>query len=139
MCRPPCCDKSGGQGAGVAAVAIIIGAALVAAKIGPIVAGVIHTVLEVIRLLALATGLVLALAAITWAALGITRWQLHRRRELTANPIRVVTTRLWERTEPTDLPDCLACGGTGTVLRAISGGRYQPGECPACEPARRAG
>jgi hypothetical protein len=41
MCRPSCCDKSGGRGAGIAAVAIIIDAALVAAKIGPIVARII--------------------------------------------------------------------------------------------------
>jgi hypothetical protein len=34
---------------------------------------------------------------------------------------------------------CLACGGTGTVLRAITGGRYQPGECPVCVPVQRAG
>src|SRR5262249_19752748 len=33
---------------------------------------------------------------------------------------------------------CLACGGTGTGLRAISSGRYQPGECPVCEPVTRA-
>ena len=78
MCRPSCCDNSGGQGAGIAAVAIIIGAALIVAKIGPIVARIIHIALEVIRIAALTTGLVLALAAITWAAIMITRWQLRR-------------------------------------------------------------
>jgi len=45
MCRPPCCNHSGGQGTGIAAVAVIIGAALVAAKIGPIVAKIVHVVL----------------------------------------------------------------------------------------------
>jgi hypothetical protein len=139
MCRPPCCDNNGGQGTGVAAVALIIGAALIAAKIGPIVAGIVHTVLEVLRIVALTTALVLALAALTWAAIMITRWQLQRRQVLAANPARVVVTRLWEQAEPGDRPDCLACGGTGTVLRAISGGRYQPGECPVCEPAECAG
>jgi hypothetical protein len=139
MCRPSCCDKNGGQGAGVAAVAIIIGAALVAAKIGPIVAGIVHTVLEVLRLAALTTGLALALAVITWAVIVITRWQLQRRKMLAANPACVVVTRLWEQADSADRPDCLACGGNGTVLRAIGGGRYQPQDCLACEPARRAG
>jgi hypothetical protein len=35
--------------------------------------------------------------------------------------------------------DCLACGGTGTVLRAITGSRYQPQPCPVCEPVQKAG
>ena len=139
MCRPSCCDKNGGQGAGVAAVAIIIGAALIAAKIGPIVAGIVHTVLEVLRIVALTTGLVLALAVVTWAAIVITRWQLQRHKMLAANPARVVVTRLWEQAEPADPPGCRACGGNGTVLRAIGSGRYQPQDCPVCEPARRAG
>jgi hypothetical protein len=138
MCRPSCCDKNGGQGTGIVAVAVIMVAALVAAKIGPIVANIIHIVGEVIRLIALTTGLVVALAAITWAVVVLTRWQL-RRKELAANPTQVAVTRPWEHTGPTDRPECLACGGTGTVLRAINGGWYQPGECPECEPARRAG
>ena len=139
MCRPSCCDKNGGQGAGIAAVAIIIGAALIAAKIGPIVAGIVHTVLEVLRIVVLTAGLVFALAVVTWAAIVITRWQLQRRQMLAANPTRVVTTRLWEQTESADRPDCLVCGGNGTVLRAIGGGRYQPQDCPVCEPVRRVG
>jgi hypothetical protein len=139
MCRPSCCDKSGGQGTGIAAVAVIIGAVLVAAKIGPIVAGIVHTVLEVLRVVALTTGLVLALAVITWAVIVITRWQLQRCTMLAANRGGVVVTRLWEQAEPADRPDCLACGGNGTVLRAIGGDRYQPNECPVCEPVRRAG
>src|SRR5215471_9552479 len=128
MCRPSCCDKNGGQGAGIAAVAIIIGAALIAAKIGPIVAGIVHTVLEVLRIVALTTGLVLALAVVTWAAIMITRCQLQRHKLRAANPARVVP-RLWGQAEPADRPDCLACGGNGTVLRAIGGGRYQPQDC----------
>jgi hypothetical protein len=38
---------------------------IVVAKIGPIVAEIIHAVLDVFRLVALTTGLVLALAAVT--------------------------------------------------------------------------
>ena len=139
MCRPPCCDKNGGQGAGVAAAAIIIGAALIAAKIGPIVAGIVHTVFEVLRIVALTTGLLLALALVIWAAIVITRLQLQRRQMFIANQTRMVVTQPWEQTEPADQRDCLACGGNGTVLRASDDGRYQPGACPVCEPARRAG
>ena len=141
MCRPSCCGNSGGQGTGIAAVAIIIGAALIVAKIGPIVAKIIHIALEVIRFAALTTGLVLALAAITWAAIMITRWQLRRtapaagQTQVIAPPaIPVLASRAsrWA--------DCLACGGSGTVLKAIgNGSRYQPGTCPVCQPAERAG
>ena len=140
MCRPSCCNNTGGQGPGIAAVALIIGSALVAAKIGPIVAKIVHVAVEVIRLAALTTGLVLALAVLTWAATTITRWHLHRK-ALTANQTRVVTMPTIRVSAPrTSRPaDCLACGDTGRVLRAISDGRYQPTECPVCEPARRAG
>src|SRR5690242_1681444 len=102
MCRPSCCNNSGGQGTGIAAVAIVIGAALIAAKLGPIVAGIVHTVLEVLRIAALTAGLVLALAVVTWAAIMITRWQLQRRQMLAADPAQVAVTRLWEQAESAD-------------------------------------
>jgi hypothetical protein len=140
MCRPSCCDNSGGQGAGIAAVALILGAALIVAKIGPIVAQIVHVALEVIRFAALTTGLVLALAAITWAAIMITRWQLRRTapaagqtQVIAAPAIRVSASRA---SRPAD---CLACGGSATVLKAIGGSRYQPGACPVCQPIMRAG
>ena len=72
MCRPSCCNDSGGQGSGIAAVAVIVGAALIVAQIA-------HVALEVICIAALTTGLVLALAVITWAAIIITSWQLRRK------------------------------------------------------------
>jgi hypothetical protein len=140
MCRPPCCNDSGGQGTGIAAVAVIMVAALAAATIGPVVARIVHTVAEVICLVALTTGLVVALAALTWAAITITRWQL-RRRALAADVTQMVTASAVrvQPSQPTHSADCLACGGTGTVLRAIGSGRYQPGQCPVCEPFMRAG
>jgi hypothetical protein len=140
MCRPPCCNDSGGQDAGLAAVALFIGAALVAAKIGPIVACVLHTVAEVFRLVALTASVVVALAVMTWAAIAMTRWQL-RRAALAAARTRVVTmpASRFPADQVSSPADCLACGGTGTVLRAIDRGRYQPGECPVCEPVMRAG
>jgi hypothetical protein len=140
MCRPSCCNHNGGQGAGIAAVALIMLAALIAAKTGPVAARIIHVVLDVIRLVALTTGLVLALAAVAWAVIVITRWQL-RRRALAAARTRVVVMSTI-RVPPDQVSGpagCLACGGTGTVLRAISSGRFQPGECPVCEPVKRAG
>ena len=140
MCKPPCCNNTGGQGTGAAAVALFIGAALVAAKIGPVVARMAHTAVEVIRLVALTTGLVVALVAVTWAAITITRWQL-RRKALAADATQMVTasTIRVQPSQPAHSADCLACGGTGTVMRAIGSGRYQPGECPVCEPITRAG
>jgi hypothetical protein len=140
MCRPSCCNNSRGQGAGIAAVAIIVGAAFIVAKIGPIVARIVHVALEVIRIAALTSGLVLALAVVTWAAIMITRWQLRRttpvagRTQVAAAPaIRVSASRA---SRPAD---CLACGDSGQVLRAIDGGRYQRFACPVCEPAEWAG
>jgi hypothetical protein len=140
MCRPPCCNQGGDQGAGLATVALLMLAALIAAKIGPIVAHIIHVALDVIRLVALTTGLVVALAAVAWAAIVIARWQL-RRRELAAGWTRVVTTPAirFPADQVSGPADCLACGGTGTVLRALGSGRYRPGECPVCEPVQRAG
>ena len=140
MCRPSCCDNSGSQGAGIAAVALIVGAALIAAKIGPIVGRIVHVVLEVIRFAALTTGLVLALAAITWAAITITRWQLRRMAPAAGQTRVVAVPTIWVSARQASRPaDCLACGGSGQVLRAIHGHRYQPGACPVCEPARLAG
>jgi hypothetical protein len=138
MCRPPCCNQSGGQGTGIAAGAVIIGAALVAAKIGPILARIVHTAIKVICFAALTTGLVVAVAVFTWAVIVLARWQL-RRKAVAGTRTRVVTMRPWEQTVSAGRFGCLGCGGTGTVLRALRGGRYQPGECPVCEPIARAG
>jgi hypothetical protein len=141
MCRrPSCCDNTRGQGTGTAAVALILLAVLVAARIGPIVARIAHTVLEVIRVAALTAGLVLALAAVTWAGIVITRWQLQRH-TATANPVRVAVSPTFRlsASQSTCPGGCLACGGTGTVLRAINGSGYRPQDCPVCEPIQRAG
>lgn len=138
MCRPPCCNNAGGQGAGIAAVAILMLAALIAAKTGPVVADVIHTALEVLRLTALMIGTAAAVTALTWMGIKVTRWQLHRHTAITASQPRVFAMPRRPQTGPGGQPGCLACGGTGTVLRAI-GGSYQPGQCPVCAPVARAG
>jgi hypothetical protein len=139
MCRPSCCNNSGGQGAGIAAVAIIMGAALIVAKIGPIVAQIVHVALEAIRIAALTAAAVLVVAAAAWLAVMTVRWWLrHRgaRRQAIPHP---VNTAAWQQMAVGDGSGCLACGGTGRVLRAIDSGRYQPGACPVCEPAQWAG
>jgi hypothetical protein len=140
MCRPSCCDNSRGQGPGIAAVAIIFGAALIVAKIGPIVARIVHIALEVIRFAALTTGLVLALTVTTWAAITITHWQLRRTAPAASQTRVIATPTIWVSASQASRPaDCLACGGSGTVLMLAGGDRYQPGACPVCEPAEWAG
>ena len=138
MCRPPCCNKNGGQGAGIAAVAILMLAALIAAKTGPIVADVIHTALEVIRLTALMIGTAAAVTALTWVVIKVIRWQLQRRTAIAASQ-----------------PGCSPCpDGSKLALVASlaawpvvvparccgpSARSYQPGQCPVCAPVARAG
>jgi len=140
MCRRSCCDKSGGQEIGIVAVAIIMSAAFIAAWIGPAVARVVHIALEVIRVVALTTGMVVVFAVLVGAVITITRWQLRRHAALAPSWFQRVDSSDQEHVEPADHRlACLACGGSGTVLRVISGSRYQPSECPVCEPARRVG
>jgi uncharacterized membrane protein len=140
MCRPSCCDNSGGQGAGIAAVALILIGALIVAKIGPIVAQIGHIALEVIRIAVVTAAAVLAVAVITWAVVMITRWQLRRTASAAGQTQVVVTPTIRVSASRASRPaDCLACGGSGRVLKAIGGSRYQPGACPVCEPAQWAG
>jgi hypothetical protein len=140
MCRPSCCNNSGGQGAGIAAVALILIGALIVARIGPIVAQIGHIALEVIRIAVVTAAAVLALAAITWAVVMITRWQLRRTASAAGQTQVIAAPAIRVSAGRTSGPaDCLACGGSGTVLKAIGGSRYQPGACPVCEPIERAG
>jgi hypothetical protein len=139
MCKPSCCRNDSGPGPGIAAVAILMFAAFMVAKIGPIVAGFIHVALEVIRFTVLTMGVAAAVAVVTWAAFKVTRWQLQRRPALAASQTRVFVMPEHQQTGPSEQQDCLACGSTAMVLRAIGPGRWEPGECPVCEPAQRAG
>jgi len=139
MCRPSCCDNSGGQGTGMAAVALILIGTLIVAKIGLIVARIVHVVLEVLRIAALTAGAVLALAVLTWLAVITVRWCLCHRVTWRHPIVQPAGATVRQNMATGDQPACLACGGTGTVLRAISDGSYQPWACPVCEPAERAG
>ena len=139
MCRPSCCDKPGGQGTGIAAVAIIVGAALIVAKIGPVVAQIAHIAIEVLRIAVLTAGAVLAVAVAVWLAVITVRWWLRHRSAQRQATIQPVNASVWQNVPAGDQPGCLACGGSGKVLQLTDGSRYQPGACPVCEPAQWAG
>src|SRR6266516_4373526 len=126
MCRPSCCDNSRGQGAGIAAVALILLGTLIVAKIGPIVARIVHVALEVIRVAALTAGAVLAVAVAAWLAVMTVRLLLrHRIGQRQAAP-QPVNATVWQNVPAGDQPECLACGGNRKVLQLIDGSRYQP-------------
>jgi hypothetical protein len=114
-------------------------AVLIAARIGPIVAHIAHTVVEVIRIAAITTGLALTLGAVTWAVIVITRWQLQRRTVALSTQVGAPPGIRLSASQSTYPDGCLACGGTGTVLRAINGSGYQAQDCPICVPACRVG
>jgi hypothetical protein len=137
MCKPSCCKPSH-EGAGIAAVPVIAGAALVAAKIGPIVARIAHLVVEVLTIVLVTAGSALVLIAATWLTLQLVRWQIrqhHAHRQPVLRPVPFTALAVHHGREA----GCLACGNTGQVLRAISGSRYLAEPCPACEPAQRTG
>jgi hypothetical protein len=139
MCRPSCCDNSGGQGAGIAAIALIAIGTLIVAKIGPIVAQIVHIALEAMRIAALTAAAVLAVAVAAWLTVMTMRWWLrHRGAQRQATP-QPVNATIWQNVPAGDRPECLACGDSKKVLQLIDGSRYQPGACPVCEPAQWAG
>lgn len=134
MCRPSCCPKSSGNGTGIAAVAVIAMGAIAAVKIGPVVARIVHLIVEVLTIVMLTAASALAAIVLAWLTVCIVRWHARRTRARQAVTLRPVPS------EPVaSTADCLACGGTGTVLRAITGSRYQSQVCPVCEPTRKAG
>ena len=140
MCRPSCCNNSSREGAGIAAVAVIAAAAIVAVKIGPIVARILHLVVEVLTIIMLVAASALGCIVLGWLTVRIARWRVrqhHMHRQMTLRPAPSTARDYIGRADTK--PDCLACGDTGTVLRAISGSRYRAQPCPACEPATRAG
>jgi hypothetical protein len=139
MCRPSCCKPSN-EGAGITAVAAIAAAAVVAVKIGPVVARIIHLVVEVLTIIMLTAASALACIMLGWLAVCIVRWRLRRRSAHQQTTLRLVPSSARDHIGPAGTaPGCLACGDTGTVLRAIGGSRYQAAPCPACEPVTRAG
>jgi hypothetical protein len=134
MCRPSCCKKSSSEGTAIAAIAALGAGVIVAVKIGPIVARIMHLVVEVLTIVMLTAVTALVCIIVGWLTICIVRWQARRTRARQAVALRPVPA------EPINSgAGCLACGGTGTVLRAITSSRYQPQSCPVCEPAQKAG
>lgn len=135
MCRQSrCCAKSSSNGTAVAAVAVLAAGAIVAVKIGPVVARIVHLVVEVLTVIMLSAASALAAIVLAWLTICIVCWQARRARSRQTVVLRSVPS------EPiATKAECLACGGTGMVLGAITASRYQPQVCPVCEPAQKAG
>jgi hypothetical protein len=135
MCRPSCCRQSSHEGAGIAAVAVIAGAAVAYAKIGPALARIWHLAVEALTIFTLGCAAAAAGIVVTWATARIIRTRRTRRQAVLA----LVQTADPPTISPVDTqPQCLACGDNGTVLRAI-GSSYQHEGCPACQPVHKAG
>ena len=139
MCRPSCCKPSN-EGAGIAAVAVIAAGAFVVVKIGPIVARIIQLAVEVLTIVLLTAATALACIVLAWLAVCIVRWRLRRRSAHPQTTLRLVPSSARDHIGPEETEaGCLACGDTGTVLRAIGSSRYQADPCPVCDPVTRAG
>jgi len=136
MCKRSCCCNKSREGAGVAAVAVLAAGAIVAVKIGPIVARILHLAAEVLTIILLTAASALAAIVLTWLTVRIARWRARQHQTRQPVTLRPVPTTANLRSADTE-PGCLACGDTGTVLRAITGSRYQARPCPVCEPTRR--
>jgi hypothetical protein len=126
MCRPSCCPKSTGEGTGIAAVAVIAGAAIVAVKIGPIVARILHLIVEVFIIIMLTAASALACIVLAWLTVRIVRWRIRQHRAHQQMILRPVASGdLTHIRQTGNTPECLACGGTGTVLPAIGSVRQR--------------
>jgi hypothetical protein len=136
MCRRPSCCQPSNEGTGIAAVAVVIGAAVAYAKIGPAVARIWHLAVEAVIIFTLGCAAAAAGIVVTWATVRVIRTR-HTRRQAVLVPVQAAA---WpEPVQEASEPECLACGDTGTVLRAIGPGSYQHEWCPACQPVHRAG
>jgi hypothetical protein len=136
MCRRPSCCQPSNEGAGIVAVAVIGVAAVAYVKIGPAVARIWHLVVEAVIIFTLTCAAAAAGIVVTWATARIIRTR-RTRRQAALLPVPPATRQ--EIDQGASEPGCLACGGTGTVLRAIGASSYQDSACPACQPVHRAG
>ena len=135
MCRPSCCKPSS-EGASIAAVAVIAAAAFAAAKIGPAVARIWHIAVEALTIFTLTAASTAACILVTLATARIIGSRRAHRQLL---PYPVPPAAQQYTAQIAGEPGCQACGGTGTVLRAITANRYQPNPCPVCDLAGWAG
>jgi len=136
MCRPSCCTSSSRNsgGTGLAVIATLIAAAIVAAKIGPALAEIGRVALDVVRIAMLTAGSALVLAAAIWLAVRLSRrYSRLRLVERQAARIPVADTTGFV---PVSEQSCLACGDKGTVIRVIGTSGVLVRPCPECQPAR---
>jgi hypothetical protein len=133
----PSCSKPSNEGTSIAAVAILAGAAVADVKIGPAVARIWHLVIEALVIFMLTAAAAVVTIVITCATAHALRNRRRDRQQILLHPVPSATTDSIQ--EADSRPGCLACGDTGTVLRAITGSRYQQQPCPQCQPAHRAG
>jgi hypothetical protein len=136
MCRRPSCCQPSHEGAGIAAVAVVIGGAYAYAKIGPEAARIWHLAVEAVIIFTLGCAAAATGIVVTWATAHYIRTR--------CTPRRAVLVPVSPDAQPSidqaaSQPACLACGDTGTVLRAIGPDSYQHEWCPACQPVHRAG
>jgi hypothetical protein len=134
--RRSCCHPPSNEGAGIAAVAVVIGAAVAYAKVGPEVARIWHLAVGAVLIFTLGCAAAAAGIVITWATAHYIRTQRTPRQALV---VPVSPNAQSSIGQPGSEPECLACGDTGTVLRAIGNSSYQHESCPACQPTHRAG
>jgi hypothetical protein len=134
MCRPSCCTP-GNEGAGIAAVAVIAGGAFAYAKIGPAVVKILHLAAEVLMVFTLTAVAALACILATWTAARI----IGTRRAHRQVPRIIPSAERQAIGQPGSTHGCLACGGSGIVIRAIGPARDQVSDCPACQPVHKAG
>jgi hypothetical protein len=137
MCRrSSCCQPPSHEGAGVIAVAVVIGGAYAYAKIGPAVARIWHLAVEAVIIFTLGCAALAAGIVITWATAHYIRTRRPRQQAVL---VPVPPEARPSISQADHQPECLACGDTGTVLRAIGNSSYQHESCPACQPVHRAG
>jgi hypothetical protein len=134
MCRPSCC-KPRSQAPGVVAVAVVIGAGIVAGKVGHVLARIVHDTINVLLLIALGAGAAAAVAIAAWVMTGLVCWWLRRQKAQQGRVRSIISQFRPARSERV----CLACGGAGEVLRGNGAGGFEPRACPECQPARLAG
>jgi hypothetical protein len=135
MCRRPSCCKPRSQVPGAAAVALIIGAGIVASKIRPEAHKIMHDVIDVLRTMAVTTAVIVAVTIVAWVTTQLVCWWLGHRQTQYGRGYSVDS----QRSSAGNERSCLACGGKGEVLRANRAGRYEPRACPECQPIRLAG
>jgi hypothetical protein len=71
MCEPSCCKKSSSEGTAIAAIAAVAAGAIIAVKIGPIVARILHLVVEVLTIVMLTGATALACIILGWLTIRI--------------------------------------------------------------------